>query len=47
MEKRDEQTPGRNRNPQPQGDDLGQPGSERERAPGHDRDADEEGDEVE
>jgi hypothetical protein len=40
MHKRDEQTPGRN--PKPQGDDFGEPDTERERAPGGERDAEEE-----
>ena len=42
MEKRDEQTPGRTRNPQPQGDDFGQPDTERQRTPGRDRESEEE-----
>jgi hypothetical protein len=42
MQKRDEETPGRNRNPQHQGDDFGNPETERQRVPGTDRDAEEE-----
>ena len=40
MQNTDEQAPGR-RNPQPQGDDLGQPGPERQRKPGGDREKEE------
>jgi hypothetical protein len=47
MEKRDEQNPGRTRNPQPQGDDLGQQGTERQRTPGRDRNPEEEDEEIE
>ena len=43
MPKRDEQTPGRNPNPQPSGDDFGQPDDERDRS---DRDAEEEDEEL-
>jgi hypothetical protein len=42
MEKRDEETPGRSRNPQPHGDGFGQPDAERQRKPGQDRDIEEE-----
>jgi hypothetical protein len=47
MHKRDEQAPGPDRNPQPQGDDQGQPGQERKRAPGRERDIEEEDEEIE
>ena len=46
MPKRDEQTPGRNPNPQPQGDDFGQPDDERPRQPGSDRDTEDEDEEL-
>jgi hypothetical protein len=41
MPKRDEQSPGRTHDPQPEGDDMGVPDTERQRAPG-DRDVEEE-----
>ena len=47
MHKKDEQTPGRNPDPQPQGDDFGQPDTERQRTPGRDRDAEEEDETIE
>jgi hypothetical protein len=40
MHKRDEQTPGRN--PQPQGDDDGQPDADRQRTPRREPDPEEE-----
>ncbi len=46
MPNREEQTPGHNRNPQPHGDDFGQPDDERQRQPGSDRDAEEEDEEL-
>ena len=45
--KRDEQEPGRTRNPQPQGDDLGKPHEERQRIPGRERDIEEEDEGIE
>lgn len=43
MRKREERTP--SRDPRPQRDDLGRPDEERERAPGGERDLEEEDDE--
>lgn len=42
MPRRDQQTPGRNPDPQPKGDDFDQPDTERQRTPGRDRDLEEE-----
>ncbi len=46
MEKRDEEIPGRSRNPQPKGDDFGRPEEERQRQPGSDRNPEEEDEEL-